>query len=259
MNNNTNINNKQNITNNQIQPQINTKQQLRKFFVFLIILGIILSLIATFLLINDNKKYNTYTITAADLIRTEKVYKNEIPYYKGIYKYKIKHKEYFYNSQKLTSQTPEQLIQVKYNPTNPNDIYNEDASKYFFIILFSGLGLSFISIIVVVSLSSTKQEKIITVQVVNQVTCVGGRRIYLSDISIPDTSKEATTSKYYVYFSNDLKKFNIGNKLNFNIYKYNEVFTTEPYNNVIARAIYNFKDEDFTVVEQPPQPTINKY
>ena len=111
----------------------------------------------------------------------------------------------------------------------------------------------------VVSFSSTKREKIITVQVVNQVTCVGGRRIYLSDISIPDTSKEATNSKYYVYFSNDLKKFNIGNKLNFNIYKYNEVFTTEPYNNVIARAIYNFKDEDFTVVEQPPQPTINKY
>lgn len=241
------------------ETQTSSKKTAKKFLIFLIILGILMISLATYLLIDDNNKYNNYTIIAADLLRQETVNEKGITYKRGIYKYIVNKKEYFYTSQKLTTTTPEKITQVKYNPEDPNKIYNEKLSSYYFILLFSGIALSFISIIILISLSKSKLQEIITVQVIEQVTCVGGRRIYLDNIKIPNTDPNAIATKYYVYFSNDLNKFAIGNKLQLNIYKYNEVLTTEKYNNISARTLYDFKDEDFTLIEQVAKQEINKY
>lgn len=222
------------------------KESLRNFFMFLIFVGIVIIGISIYLLIDNNKKYNTYIPMAADLISQEKVTKGGIEYYQGTYKYIIEKKEYFYKSKKLYSNTPDKIIQIKYNKSDPTTLYNEDASKLYFIILFSGIGLSFISMIIAISLSSSKLKEIITTQVIEQVTCVGGRRIYLVNINTINTQTE--DNKYYVYFTNDLKKFAIGNKLSFNLYQYSEVFTTEKYRNTTAKTLYNFQNDDFTLI-----------
>lgn len=260
MNDSRNISNQQDLTKlqnvNVTDSNINqtkdkkTKQKVRNVFLFLIFVGLIGIGISIYLLIDDNQKYNTYIPIAADLISEEKIHKSGIQYYKGTYKYIINKKEYFYKSKKLYSSSADKIIQIKYDKEDPTKLYDETASKNYFILLFSSIAFSFISMIISVSLSSSKIKEIITVQVIEQVTCVGGRRIYLSNINIPDNTPSAYEQKYYVYFSNDLGKFSIGNKLTFNIYQYNEVFTTETYHNSLARTIYNFKDEDFTLVSK---------
>ncbi len=258
MNNNQNIGSQLNPTNlqNVNVTNLNTnqtkgktiKQKIRNIFLFLIFVGLIGIGTSVYLLIDDNKKYNTYIPIAADLISVEKINKSGIHYYKGTYKYIISKKEYFYKSKKLYSSSADRIIQIKYNKEDPTKLYDETASKNYFILLFSSIAFSFISMIISVSLSSSKLKEIITVQVIEQVTCVGGRRIYLSNINIPENTPSTYEEKYYVYFSNNLDKFNIGNKLTFNIYQYNEVFTTEAYRNNLARTIYNYKDDDFTLI-----------
>lgn len=231
------------------------KQKIRKMFIFFIFLGIIVVGLSIYLLVADNKKYNDYIPVAADLIGSEKVDKNGIQYYIGTYKYIINKKEYFYQSKKLYSTTPDKIIQIKYDRKDPNKLYNENDSKFYFIVLFSGIALSFISMVIVVALSPSKSKQLITAEVIEQVTCVGGRRIYLSNLQIDDNLPIAYDQKYYVYFTNDLNKFALGNKLAFNIYQYSEVFTTENYKQKLARVIYEFKNEDFTLIETAVQKT----
>lgn len=263
MNNNQPINNQQsviirNISNNiedNKKEAVTIKQKIRKTFIFLIFLGMIIIGVSIYLLVDDNKKYNNYIPMAADLISSEKINKSGIEYYKGTYKYIINKKEYFYQSKKLYSTTPDKIIQIKYNRKDPNKLYDENASKFYFIVLFSGIAFSLISMVIVVALSPSKSKEIITVEVVEQVTCVGGRRIYLSNLQIDNNAPIAYDQKYYVYFTNDLNKFALGNKLTFNIYQYSEVFTTEVYKQKLARVIYEFKNEDFTLIEIPIKKT----
>lgn len=225
-----------------------TKKFARKICLILIFIGIIVTGVSTYLLIDNNKKYKTYIAAPADLVDFDTISKNGLTYYKGNYKYKVNKKEYFYTPKDLSRQRPEKLIQIKYNKENPEKLYNDDLSKYFFIMLFSGIGLTFISAISMLTLKSAKIKEIITVQIIEQVNCVGGKRIYFSDLNISESSSEAINKKYYVYFSKDSKKFSLGNKMNFDIYKYGEVFTTEKYKGISARRIYNFKDEDFILI-----------
>lgn len=246
VNQNINIDNSNQIKNNQYEEKL--KNKIRMFFIILIFIGILISIGAIYLLIDNNNKYKTYIAIPADLIDYDKINKNGLTYYKGNYKYIIDKNEYFYTPDNLSSKIPDKIIQIKYNSSNPNDLYNENLSKIFFIILFSGLGLSFISLIIAVALSSNKLKEIAIVQVIEQINCVGGRRVYLSNINIRQDDKDAQNLKYYVYFTDDINKFAIGNKLSFNIYKYGEAFTTEKYKNITARAIYNFKNDDFTLL-----------
>ena len=222
-----------------------TKKMLRKIFIYLIFIGLILAAAATYLLVDDNNKYKNYIVTVADLIDYDKVEKGGLVYYRGNYKYKIKRKEYFYTPKELTQNTPAKIIQLKYNSKNPNKVYEKGASKYFFIILFTGLGLSFISGSIVIALTSSKTKKIITIKVIEQVNCVGGKRIYLENIN-----ETQENEKYYVYFTNNQTKFALGNYLNLNIFEYGETFTTENYKNISAKTIYEFKDKDFTLLPQ---------
>ena len=117
-----------------------------------------------------------------------------------------------------------------------------------FIILFATIGTGLLSFIGVASLTSSKESLIITAQVIEQVNCVGGKRIYLNDINIPNNDPRFFKDKYFVYFSNNTEKFTIGKLLNFDLYKYGEAFTREAYRNVSARVIYNYKEEDFNEV-----------
>lgn len=226
-----------------------SRSKLRSFFIFLIIVGIIGIIISSCLLIIEHQKYKNYISIAADFISSEKVYKNGISYNQPTYKYKVKGKEYFFKSNALYLNNPEKIIEVKYNPQNPNQIYHGEYSNSFLIALLVSMAFSFTSSMIAISLSGSKLEKIITVQVIEQVTCVGGRKIYLDNINMKKEEPDAIHRKYYVYFTDDLQKFAFGNKLTFNVYKYSEVLTTEKYRGIFAQVLYNFKKEDFTLIE----------
>lgn len=223
------------------------KSKLHSFLTLLIVVTLLVIITFIALLIYDNKKYNTYKVTAADMVDFEKVYKNGVTYYKGNYKYKVGKKEYIYKSDKLYTYTPDSIIQVKYNASNPNDVYNENDSKMFFIILISSIGVFILLVILKIAVSPSKVQEIVVVQVIEKVNCVGGQRIYLSNINIPKTDPNYSTLKYFVYFSSNKEKFKVGNLLQFNIYKYGEGLTSEKYRSVYARTIYNFKDDDFII------------
>lgn len=232
---------------NNNQDNESLKNFAKKFCILLICIGIVVTGFSIYLLGDNNNKYKTYIASPADLVDFDTISKNGLTYYKGNYKYKVNKKEYFYTPNTLSRQRPEKLIQIKYDKENPEKLYNDDLSKYFLIMLFSGIGLTFISGISTLAIKSSKSKEIITAQIIDQVNCVGGKRIYFSNLNIDENSIEAINKKYYVYFSKDDKKFAIGNKVNFDIYKYGEVFTTEKYKGVSARIIYNFKDEDFNL------------
>lgn len=223
------------------------KQKLRTFFIFLIFISLLVIGLSIYLLVKDNEKYETYKTTAADIVDYEKVYKNGLTYYKGNYKYVVNKKEYYYTEPNMTTHLPDEIIRIKYDAKNPNNVYDENASKMFFIMLFVAGGFGILSFIIMAALTSSKVAKELIVQVIEEVNCVGGRRIYLNDISIKNNDKDFYTKKYYVYFSND-NKFKVGALLKFNLYKYGEAFTSEKYRNVSARVIYHFKDDDFEIV-----------
>ena len=158
------------------------KSKLHSFLTLLIVVTLLVIITFIALLIYDNKKYNTYKVTAADMVDFEKVYKNGVTYYKGNYKYKVGKKEYIYKSDKLYTYTPDNIIQVKYNVSNPNDVYNENDSKMFFIILISSIGVFILLVILKIAVSPSKVQEIVVVQVIEKVNCVGGQRIYLSNM-----------------------------------------------------------------------------
>ncbi len=226
------------------------KKKLRSFFKFLIFICIVIVLSMIYLIYSENKKYDTYIETAADRVDFKKVNKNGIDYYQGNYKYIVNKKEYFYTSKVLYSDRPDTIIQIRYNKENPKEVFDKDlANTYLIIALVTG-GIEFILILITISISPTKLVEYVTCQVVETVNCVGGKRIYLCDVNIPNTSPDYYDKKYYVYFSNNDELFKIGNILKFNKYKYKEVFTTEEYRTVKARTIYEFNDLDFEEIKK---------
>ena len=223
-------------------------QKLRVFFIVLIFISLLTVGLSIYLLVKDNEKYETYKTTAADIVDYEKIYKNGLTYYKGNYRYIVNKKEYYYTAPNMTTRLPDEIIRIKYDNKNPNNVYDKNESKRLFIMLFIAVGIGIFSFIITAALTSTKVAKELILQVIEEVNCVGGRRIYLNDISIKNDNKDFYTKKYYVYFSNN-EKFKVGALLKTNIYKYGEVFTSEKYRNVSARVIYHFKDDDFEVVK----------
>lgn len=251
---NTNINNQpQNIT--QDKSKLSPKEKkasppnpIRKAFIILSVIGVLITFVSVGLLVYDNYQYNNYTITLASLVNYDTEVKNGITCYRGNYKYKIKRKEYIYTQKELSTTKPAEAIQVKYNPNNYNQIYDANMSKLYFTILFSGIGISVLSIIMAVAFTKTTEKEIITAKVIEIVNCATGKKIYLDNININQDSEEAKNAKYYVYFTTDTTKFAYGNTLNFNIYQHGEAFTTEKYKDKVARTIYEFENNDFTLI-----------
>lgn len=217
------------------------------FFLFieLIIIGL-----GIYFLIQANEKYKTYIVIGADFFSQEKVYEAGKPYYKAKYVYKVNDKKYYYDYPEKFEQTPDQVIQIRYNPQNPSDIYSEKQFLFFIIVIATGAILLFITIGILISISSKKKEKIITVIVEDILTCVGGRKIYMRNINTPVDDNNPQNTEYYSYYTNQLEKFPIGQKLKFNVYKYAEVLTTEVYKDkFISNTINDFSPDDFIIIK----------
>lgn len=224
------------------------KTSLKHFLIAIILLCVATAGTMGYLIYNENVKYRTYKTKAADLVDFDKVYVNGVSFYQGNYKYVIDKKEYFYKSKVLTRGRPNEVETIKYNTKNPSDLYDENASNKYLIILVSSLGLTFFLLIIVIAITPSNLNEEITVEVVEYANCVGGRRVYLCDLGIPNKSPDYYDKKYYAYFTSDYEKFKVGNHLKFNKLKYGEAFTTEQYRTVKARSIYNFKDDDFELI-----------
>ena len=242
-------NTSQTIQNNEqvaLKSQKTRKKGPHIFFLFLELITIGLG---TFFLIQSNNKYNTYTITGADLFSQEKVYKAGKPYYKARYQYIVKDKKYYYDNPKYFEISPDQIIQLRYNPKKPAEIYNSNEMIFFIIIIAVGTVGLFITIGILISITGGNKEKIVTVIVEDIITCVGGRKIIMRNINTPIDNNNPQNTEYYSYYTAHLEKFTIGRKLKFNAHKYNEVLTTDKYKeNFTALNINDFKIEDFITI-----------
>lgn len=228
----------------------NPKKRKKGPHIFFLFLELLIVGAGIYLFMQENEKDKTYKTIGADLFLTEKVYKAGKPYYKARYTYKIKNKKYYYNYPGITEQMPDQIIQVKYNPQNPSDIYTNNMMIITIIIISIGVISFFITIGILISISSANQEKIVTAVVEDILTCVGGRKIYLRNNETPVDPNNPNKTEYYSYYTTNYKNFPIGRVVKFNAYKYNEVLTTENYkNNFTAMEINNFKTEDFIILK----------
>lgn len=233
--------------NNKKEGKNQKRGRLKYFFLFLV--GISLIIGSIYLYKENETKRSTYISIAADLYSTEKIYKAGKPYYKSRYSYTVNNKDYKYDYPRVTDKVPQSVIVLKYNKSNPEQLYNNDIDKYCIIATIVGIFLSIISIIIIIAKSTQIPDKNIIAVVEELVTCVGGSRVYLSDISIPITDNRSKNEKYYVLFSNNLTKYSIGNQISFNANKYGEFLPTEPYkNNISAQSLYDYKDDELLLV-----------
>ncbi len=125
------------------------KKGIHIFFLFLELIGIGLGI---YFIINCNEKYNTYTIIGADLSSKTKVYKAGKPYYHAQYVYKVNDKKYYYNYPKDFSTDPDPIIQLRYNPQKPAQLFSNNEwifsiqNTFLFILKWFGPILSIICI-----------------------------------------------------------------------------------------------------------------
>lgn len=221
----------------------------KKKYIFLFIVGLLLTILGIYLYTKNETKSNSFVSIAADIYSSEKVYKAGKPYYKARYSYKVDGKEYKYDYPEETESYPQDVIVIKYNKKNPQEIYNNKFDLYFIGLSIVGIIISAISVIVIIAKNTALPDKNIVAVVEELVTCVGGSRIYLSDIAILPTDNRAATEKYYVLFSNNLGKYALGNQISFNANKYGEFLSTEKYkDNKIAKSLHDFKDEDLVLI-----------
>ena len=240
--------------NNSQEVSIKKKRKGRLKFVFLFLIGIVITIGGIYLYKENTIKYETYKTIAADLYSSEKLYKAGKPYYKAIYKYKVDDKEYKYNYPKKIETAPQNVIVIKYNKDKPSDVYNKEIDKYSIAISISGIVISLISIIVIIARSSTIPDKNIIAVVEDMVTCIGGNRFYLADISIPQNDSRAEKERYYFIFSKDDLKYKIGNQISFNANKYGEFLPTEVYkDNIIAKSLNDYNEEDLVLINNQQQ------
>ena len=195
--------------------------------------------------LQSKNKYENYVVIGADLKSTEKIFEAGRPYYKGTYQYIVDGKKYYYNYSKKFEGKADNVIQIRYNPKNPNELYDSREAILFIVIIAIGGVFSLITIGILISISSKPSEKIVTVVVEDMLTCVGGRKIYMRTINSNGEDLPSDKVEYFSYFTDQLQYFPIGKKLKFNAFKYGEVLTTEKYKNTIAGTINEFKITDF--------------
>lgn len=224
------------------------KKKRTPYVIFLIIEIIIIGGLA-YLISEDINKYNSYTIIGADLFNQEKVYKAGKPYYKARYIYKVDNKEYYYDYPSLYSSEPDQIIQIKYNAKNPQEVYSRKTTIILIIAIACVGVLALITIGTIISLSTPQKQKIITAIIEDILILAHGRKIIMRNIDTPVDINNPNNTEYYSYFTENPQNFKIGQKLKFNANKYNEVLTTEIYNNIFeTQNINELKLDDFIQV-----------
>lgn len=210
---------------------------------FLLCIGVIA--FGVYMSLEEKNKYDNYVVIGADLFRIEKKYQAGVPYYLGIYRYKVDGKKYDYKSPQKYDGNPDLVIQIRYNPENPNELYNRNQSIMYIGITAVGVLLFFITFGVLISMTSKKEEKIVVAVVYDNSTCVGGRKFYLKTVNLDGTDLPPEKTEYYSYFTDKVEYFPTGRKVKFNLFKYNKSILTENYNGVVTIQINNFKITDF--------------
>ena len=211
-----------------------------------IFMGLIIIGMAIVLILDAGNKNKNYVTVSAKIFTTDKLYEAGKPYYKVKYEYIVNNKKYYYNDPKKYFDNPDDVIILKYNKKDPNDLYI--SSYYIYYIIFCGVGVVvfILGIIKLISLTSKNSEKIIIGEVFDSFTCIGGKKYYIRslDSSFKPLPKEKT--EYFSYFSNRSDYFYIGRKLKFNAYKYGEALLSDDIgNNIVALNVNNLKVDDF--------------
>ncbi|MBP3840915.1 MAG: hypothetical protein IK997_02180 [Bacilli bacterium] len=214
-------------------------------FVLLFLLSIGIVAFGVYNFLQSKDKYNNFVIIGADLLRTEKKYQAGVPYYLGTYRYVVDGKKYDYNNPTRFEGKPDLVIQIRYNPDNPKELYNRNETLIYIGVFSLGIIVFLVTFGVLISLTSNKEEKIVLTVVYDSATCVGGRKIYMKTINPDGTALPPENTEYYSYFTDKIEYFPVGRKVKFNLYKYNKSILTERFNDVIAIQVNDFKITDF--------------
>jgi len=214
-------------------------------FVLLMLLFLSVIGFGVFLLIQSINKYNNYTVVGADLKDTKKIFEAGRPYYVGTYEYIVDGKKYYYDYPKKFEGNVDNVIQIRYNPKNPNELYKSSEFVICIIVISVGAILFFITIGILISVTSKGAEKIVNVVVEDVLTCVGGRKIYMRTVNENGGVLSPEVTEYFCYFTNQLQYFPIGKRIKFNAFKYGEALSTERYKDKIAFSVNEFKITDF--------------
>lgn len=224
--------------------RINKKVKKAPFvLLFLFSLGLLGGGIYYFL--QSKAKYDNYVIIGADLQRTEKLFEAGVPYYIGTYKYVVDGKKYTYKYSKKFEGSPDKVIQIRYNPKKPSELYDSRETMFFLIIAASGGLIFLVTFGVLIAKTAKKEEKIVVAVVFDSATCVGGRKIYMKTINQDGTAMKPEEEEYYSYFTDKYEKFPVGKRVKFNLFKYNKSILTEKFNDVVTVQINSFKLDDF--------------
>lgn len=214
-------------------------------FILLFLLCIAIITFGVYNFLQSKDKYENYVVIGADLLRTEKKYQAGVPYYLGTYRYKVNDKKYDYNYPKRFDVKPDLVIQIRYNPDNPKELYNRNETLLYIGIAAGGVLIFLVTFGVLISLTSKKDEKIVLAVVYDSASCVGGRKIYMKTINPDGTLLAPNQTEYYSYFTDKTMYFPVGRKVKFNLFKYKKSISTEKFNDVITIQINDFKITDF--------------
>ena len=195
--------------------------------------------------LQSKAKYDNYVVIGADLKRTEKVFEAGVPYYMGTYKYVVDGKKYTYKYSKKFEGNPDLVIQIRYNPKKPSELYDGRETLFFIIVIAVGGLIFLVTFGVLISKTAKKEEKIVVAVVFDSATCVGGRKIYMKTINPDGTAMKPEETEYYSYFTDKYDKFPVGKRVKFNLFKYNKSILTEKFNDIITVQINNFNLDDF--------------
>jgi len=210
---------------------------------FLLCIGIIT--FGVYKSLQSKDKYKNFVVIGADLLRTEKKYQAGVPYYLGTYRYVVDNKKYNYSNPTRFEGKPDSVIQIRYNPNNPKELYNHSETLLYVGISAGGVLMLFVTLGVLISLTSKKEEKIVLAVVYDSATCVGGRKFYMKTINPDGTALAPKQTEYYSYFTDKIDYFPVGRKVKFNLFKYNKSILTERFNDVVTIQINDFKITDF--------------
>ena len=211
-----------------------------------IFMGLIIIGMAVVLIMDANKKEESFVAAPAKVSTVDKLYEAGKPYYKVKYVYVVDDKKYYYNDPEKHFNGYDEVITIKYNKSNPNDIYISGYYIYFIVLCGIGVVVFILGIIKLIALTSKDSEKIIVGEIFDSFTCIGGKKFYIRSLDSNFNPLPDEKTEYFSYFSNDFNNFVIGRKVKFNAYKYGDVLLTEAIsNNKEASSINSLKTTDF--------------
>lgn len=211
-----------------------------------IFMGLVIIGMAVVLILDANKKEDSYIAVPATVSTVDKLYEAGKPYNKVKYVYVVDDKKYYYNDPVRHFNGYDQVITIKYNKNNPSDIYISGYYIYYIILCGVGVVVFILGIIKLISLTSKNPEKIIVGEIFDSFTCIGGKKFYIRSLDSSFNPLPDEKTEYFSYFSNDFNNFVIGRKVKFNAYKYGDVLLTDIMsNNKEASNINELKTTDF--------------